>query len=45
MNSRSGSAGYIESQIIALNVSRIVGAIEHRLGEPLGAKIEAARLG
>jgi preprotein translocase subunit SecA len=35
-------AGYIEAQIIGLNVSRIVGAVEHRLGEPLGEKIEAA---
>ncbi len=33
--------GYIESQIVALDVSRIVGAIEHRLDEPLGEKIEA----
>ena len=35
-------ADYVEQQIVALNVSRIVGAIEHRLGEPLGEKIEAA---
>ncbi len=33
---------YVEAQMIALNVSRIVGAIEHRLGEGLGIKIEAA---
>jgi preprotein translocase subunit SecA len=33
---------YIEQQIVALDVNRIVGAIEHRLGEPLGEKIEAA---
>jgi preprotein translocase subunit SecA len=33
---------YIESQMIALNVNRIAGAIEHRLGESLGEKIEAA---
>ena len=33
---------YIEQQIIALNVSRIVGAVEHRLGEPVGEKVEAA---
>ncbi|HEX8991431.1 MAG TPA: hypothetical protein VF784_07105 [Anaerolineales bacterium] len=34
--------GYIEGQIVALDVARIVGAIEHRLGEPLGEKIEAS---
>ena len=39
---RKWLGGYVESQIIALNVSRIVGAIEHRLGESLGGKIEAA---
>ncbi len=33
---------YVEQQMVALNVSRIVGAIEHRLGEPLGEKIEVA---
>lgn len=33
---------YLETQLIALNVGRVVGAIEHRLGESLGGKIEAA---
>ncbi len=33
---------YVEEYIVALNVSRIVGAIEVRLGEPLGTKIDAA---
>ena len=33
--------GYIEEQMIALNVGRIVGAVEHRLGESLGETIEA----
>ena len=32
---------YLESQLVALNVSRVVGAIEHRLGEPMGGKIAA----
>jgi preprotein translocase subunit SecA len=32
---------FVESQIISLNINRIVGAIEHRLGEPLGTPIEA----
>jgi preprotein translocase subunit SecA len=35
-------ADYVEQQIVALNVSRIAGAVEHRLGEPLGQKLEAA---
>jgi preprotein translocase subunit SecA len=39
---RKWLADYVEQQIVALNISRIVGAIEHRLGEPLGEKIEAA---
>jgi preprotein translocase subunit SecA len=39
---RKWLGGFVESQIIALNVGRIVGAIEHRLGESLGDKIEAA---
>ncbi len=32
---------YIEAQLIALNASRVVGAVERRLGEPVGGKIEA----
>jgi preprotein translocase subunit SecA len=32
----------VESQIVALNVTRIVGAIEHRLGESLGAQVGTA---
>ncbi|MGE5072962.1 MAG: hypothetical protein ACM3MF_06000, partial [Anaerolineae bacterium] len=39
---RTWLGSYIEEQIVALNVNRIVGAVEHRLGEPLGGKIEAA---
>ncbi len=39
---RKWLGSYVEQQIVALNVSRIVGAVEHRLGEPLGEKIEAA---
>ncbi len=39
---RDWLGGYIEQQIVALDVIRIVGAIEHRLGEPLGEKIDAA---
>jgi preprotein translocase subunit SecA len=34
--------GYVEAQLTALNTGRVVGAIERRLGEPLGQKIEAA---
>ncbi len=33
---------YLESQLIALHIGRVAGAIEHRLGESLGGKIEAA---
>jgi len=33
---------FVAGQIVALNVSRIAGAIERRLGEPLGMKIEAS---
>ncbi len=33
---------HVEEQLISLNASRVVGAIEHRLGEPVGGKIEAA---
>jgi preprotein translocase subunit SecA len=33
--------GYVEANLIALNASRVVGAVERRLGEPLGTKIEA----
>ncbi len=32
---------YLEAQLVALNISRVVGAIEHRLGEPVGGKITA----
>ena len=32
----------VEGQIVALNLNRIVGAIEHRLGEPLGVKVDAS---
>ena len=39
---RKWLATYIEGQIVALDVARMVGAIEHRLGEPLGEKIEAS---
>ena len=39
---RKWLSDYIEQQIVALDVNRIVGAIEHRLGEPLGEMIEAA---
>ena len=35
---------YLESQLIALNIGRVVGAIEHRLGEPLGGKIDSREL-
>ncbi len=34
--------GYVEAQLTALNAGRVIGAIERRLGEPLGGKIEAA---
>ena len=34
---------YLEAQLIALNIGRVAGAIEHRLGESLGGKIEAAK--
>ena len=33
---------YVEAQLIALNASRVIGAVERRLGEPVGGKIEAA---
>jgi preprotein translocase subunit SecA len=33
---------YLESQLISLNTGRVAGAIEHRLGESLGGRIEAA---
>jgi preprotein translocase subunit SecA len=33
---------FLEAQIVELNINRIVGAIEMRLGAPLGVKIEAA---
>ncbi len=33
---------YLEGQLIALNIGRVAGAIEHRLAESLGGKIEAA---
>ena len=33
---------YLETQMIALNIGRVAGAIEHRLGESLGSRIEAA---
>ena len=33
--------GYVEANLLGLNASRVVGAIERRLGEPLGQKIEA----
>jgi len=32
---------HIEAQLIALNASRVVGAVERRLGEPVVGKIEA----
>jgi len=32
---------YVEAQLIGLNASRVVGAVERRLGEPVGGKIEA----
>ena len=32
---------YVEANLIGLNASRVVGAIERRLGEPIGQKIEA----
>ncbi len=34
---------YLEAQLIALNIGRVAGAIEHRLDESLGSKIEAAK--
>lgn len=33
---------YVEQQLTLLNANRLVGAIEHRLGESLGQKIEIA---
>ncbi len=33
---------YVETQLVTLNIGRIAGAIERRLGESLGAPIEAA---
>jgi preprotein translocase subunit SecA len=38
-------ADQVETQIVALNVSRIVGAIEHRLGEPLSGQKDTADWG
>ncbi len=35
-------AGYVETQIVALNIGRIAGAIERRLGEALGVPVEAS---
>ncbi len=32
---------YVEANLISINASRVAGAIERRLGEPLGQKIEA----
>ncbi len=32
---------YVEANLIGINASRVAGAIERRLGEPLGQKIEA----
>jgi len=34
--------GHIEAQLTALNATRVVGAVENRLGEELGARIEAS---
>src|SRR5574341_600443 len=34
--------GSLEAQLTALNLSRVVGALERRLGEPLGQKIEVS---
>jgi preprotein translocase subunit SecA len=34
--------GYLEAQLTALNATRVVGAVENRLGEGLGARIEAS---
>ena len=34
--------GYLEAQLIALSASRVVGAVENRLGEGLGGRIEAS---
>ncbi len=34
--------GVMEAQLIDLDVSRVMGAIERRVGEPLGVKIQAA---
>ena len=33
---------YVGTQIVTLNISRIVGAVERRLGEPLAAQVETA---
>jgi preprotein translocase subunit SecA len=39
---RKWLGGYVEGQVIALNSSRILGAIEHRLGEPVGLRVDAS---
>ena len=33
---------YVETQIVTLNIGRIVGAVERRLGEPLTTQVETA---
>ena len=32
----------VEAHVVSLNIDRVVGAIEHRLGESLGVKLDAA---